>query len=177
MSAPMLCGYEALRPAAGVNARASLMGKRKIDAKQALIDIRAGYSDPELMEKYDLTAQGLDSLFGKLIAANLLTQDELDNRMPLAERTVSFDVHRCPACGMPQLESFDVCPQCGVIVSKFQDQKRAIKKSAQGVTYRDLVNVSIRIPRELQRKLSLMRGDPSTHIAEAIELYLKTKKY
>lgn len=29
-------------------------------------------------------------------------------------------VWRCPSCNMPQFRAYDVCPQCGVIVSKFQ---------------------------------------------------------
>jgi len=152
------------------------MGKRKIDAKQALTDIRAGMSDPEMMEKYSLTAQGLHSLFNKLIAANVLTQDELDSRDPLYERTISLDVHRCPACNMPQLEKFDVCPQCGVIVSKFVEQKKSIKKSARGTAAQDMVNVSVWIPRDLHRKLGILPGDLSSKVTEALDLYLRNRR-
>ena len=35
------------------------MGKPKIDAKQALDDIRSGMDDQSLMEKYAISAKGL----------------------------------------------------------------------------------------------------------------------
>jgi len=57
------------------------MTKPKISAKELIADIRAGMDDPALMKKYGLAAQGLQSIFNKLIAAGALQQDELDNRM------------------------------------------------------------------------------------------------
>jgi tellurite resistance protein len=33
-------------------------------------------------------------------------------------------IWRCPACNMPQFKEYDVCPQCGVIVSKFQRRRQ-----------------------------------------------------
>lgn len=56
------------------------MPKRKIPAKQAVADIRSGMPDAALMEKYRLSAKGLQTLFSKLLEANLLAQSELDNR-------------------------------------------------------------------------------------------------
>ncbi len=54
--------------------------KAVIDADQAVRDIRAGMSDIELMQKYDVSAQGLESLFSKLIAASQISPRELDER-------------------------------------------------------------------------------------------------
>ncbi len=48
------------------------MIKPKIDAKQALKDIRAGFDDAALMKKYNLSSKGLQSLYGKLMAAGVL---------------------------------------------------------------------------------------------------------
>jgi hypothetical protein len=72
------------------------MSKKTIGAKQALDDIRSGMEDPELMEKYGLTTQGLESLFSKLVSAGLIEQWELDRRMPLAQGTAIID-HDFPA--------------------------------------------------------------------------------
>ena len=99
------------------------MTKKVIDARQVLDDIHGGMSDTSLMEAYGLSSKGLQSLFQKLVSAELLTQDEVDDRAPLSERTVKLEVHRCPACNMPQLFEFAVCPQCGVIVSKFRKKQ------------------------------------------------------
>ncbi len=54
--------------------------KAVIDADQAVQDIRGGMSDIELMQKYDVSAQGLESLFSKLIAASQISPLELDER-------------------------------------------------------------------------------------------------
>ncbi len=58
------------------------MSKLIIDAKQALIDIRSGVNEKDLMHKYNLSAKGLVSLFKKLIAVGAITQNELSERMP-----------------------------------------------------------------------------------------------
>jgi hypothetical protein len=60
------------------------MPKQKISAKELLADIRAGMDDPALMKKYGLSAEGLQSALKKLIEAKVITQVELDNRVPLA---------------------------------------------------------------------------------------------
>ncbi len=107
------------------------MSKRKINAKQAVRDIRLGLSDSEMMEKYELSSRGLQSLFEKLIEEGLVDPRDVDERVPLHSRTVAVDLYRCPACGMPQFEPFDVCPQCGVIVTKFKSGDPASKSRMQ----------------------------------------------
>ncbi len=58
------------------------MLKPKIDAKQALEDIRSGLDDYALMDKYNLSAKGLQSLFTKLVSVGAITQSEIDRRGP-----------------------------------------------------------------------------------------------
>ncbi len=99
------------------------MERRNINANKAVEDIRSGYSDMDLMEKYKLSARGLHSLFGKLVKAGVLEQKELDSRGPLSERTVRIELYTCPSCKMPQFSPFTECPQCGIIVSKFTGEK------------------------------------------------------
>ncbi len=56
------------------------MKKPKIDAKQAMEDIRAGMDDCDLMAKYHVSAKGLESLFDKLVKAGALDSSDLDKR-------------------------------------------------------------------------------------------------
>lgn len=107
------------------------MPKPKISAKELIADIRAGMDDPALMNKYGLSAQGLQSAFKKVIEAKALKQSELDNRVPLAERTVDI-VWKCPACGKPQTIVFDECPECGLVISKFDKVKETRLKERAG---------------------------------------------
>jgi hypothetical protein len=92
--------------------------KRKISAKEFLADVRAGLTDVGLMDKYDLSAPTIHTLFKKLADSGLMSHTEMEQRMPLSDRSVSLEVYRCPACNMPQFTKFEECPQCGVIVKK-----------------------------------------------------------
>jgi len=56
------------------------MLKPEIYAKEILNDIRSGMDDVSLMHKYRVTIKGLDSAFRKLLAAGLISQQELDAR-------------------------------------------------------------------------------------------------
>jgi hypothetical protein len=56
------------------------MSKQKLSAKAVMADIKSGISDDALMEKYNLTSKGLESLFSKLIEKNLLTEVEISGR-------------------------------------------------------------------------------------------------
>ncbi len=95
--------------------------KRTINAKQAVIDIRSGMTSSDLMQKYHVSAKGLETLFRKLVDVGLLHEDELER---LNEgRARSKDVAwQCPACGAAQTREYAECPQCGVIVAKFQSR-------------------------------------------------------
>jgi len=113
-----------------------------IKLEEVTQDIRSGADDSALMEKYDLSSKGLQSLFEHLIFSGFMTEMELDTRVSTFDSTV--DVHglkgqlekllnsaaapsedkvvlwECPACGRPQTRVYDECPVCGVIVSKYR---------------------------------------------------------
>ena len=108
------------------------MAKVKVDAKEALDDIRAGTSDAALLDKYRLSAMGLQSLFNKLVDAGLISRAELDMRIPLSQKSVDIAIFRCPACDMPQFMEFDECPQCGIIISKFKKKRARASAKASG---------------------------------------------
>ncbi len=93
--------------------RGTLMEKRKLKPKELIRDIRAGTDDATLMHRYALSAQGLQSVFNKLVQAGMVTQAELDDRVPMAERTVDIGLYICPACGNIQAKEFSACPRCG----------------------------------------------------------------
>ena len=88
------------------------MAKRKITAKEVLADVKAGYDDSELMSKYNLSSQGLQSCFNKMITANLITRQEIDARVPDMERTVELGLFVCPACGNISSQEITECPRC-----------------------------------------------------------------
>ena len=51
-------------------------------------DVRAHMSDAQLMEKYGLSAKGLESMFAKLLSINAITQKEIDRRPTACSDTV-----------------------------------------------------------------------------------------
>jgi len=51
-----------------------------VNAEDAVRSIKSGMTDEALMEKYEISQKGLESLFRKLIAAGAIEQSELDRR-------------------------------------------------------------------------------------------------
>ena len=68
------------------------MSKREIKAKDILEDLRAGLTDDQIMEKYRLSPTGLKSLFDKMVAAKVMTQEEYAWRPVGWDDTVSIDL-------------------------------------------------------------------------------------
>lgn len=54
--------------------------KAIVNAEDAVRNIRSGMSDEALMEKYELSQKGLQSLYRKLVAAGAIDQSALDRR-------------------------------------------------------------------------------------------------
>jgi hypothetical protein len=65
--------------------------KRTIQAKDIVTDIRNGLCDAELMEKYRLTANGLQSAFDQLIKKRIISVKELYGRPTDEDDTVIID--------------------------------------------------------------------------------------
>jgi hypothetical protein len=53
---------------------------KQINVKAFIADLRAGMDDSALMQKYELSEKGLESVFRKLLDAGVLKQEELDRR-------------------------------------------------------------------------------------------------
>jgi hypothetical protein len=66
------------------------MPKPRLNARDIIHDVRAGFDDMDLMEKYSLSSIELIKLFDKLVKAGLVERSELDERVPYYERTVEI---------------------------------------------------------------------------------------
>ena len=148
------------------------MDKRKITAREVLRDIRSGLSDQDLMEKYTLSAQGLQSVFHKLVNAGVITQPELDDRVPITERTVDLGLFICPACGNIQGTEFATCPRCGFTApgraKAIQDERAGIsgKKTPSGPALRRKPNRQTSAKREASRPSKRYEEAESREIRE-----------
>jgi hypothetical protein len=83
------------------------MPKPRLNAREIIHDVRAGFDDMDLMEKYSLSSIELIKLFDKLVKAGLVDRSELDDRVPYYERTVEI------AFSLPELKGFQESPENG----------------------------------------------------------------
>lgn len=70
--------------------------KPVIDAEDAVREIRSGADDAALMQKYNISAKGLQSLFRKLVNTGLLKRSELGGRRMEPEESVIIEMTRFP---------------------------------------------------------------------------------
>jgi len=66
--------------------------RSRLSAREVVTDLKAGISDDQLKEKYHLSDKKLQTLFSKLIAANLVTQEDLDLRVEVVEVEVIEEI-------------------------------------------------------------------------------------
>jgi hypothetical protein len=100
------------------------MAKKQISAKEVLQDIKSGLSDEELMTKFGLSLDSLESLFKQMMDAGILNKRMLDNRT--AEFSLEIDtpaqaprhVIKSDANGI-----VDVSPDYLYIFSKIEEGK------------------------------------------------------
>jgi hypothetical protein len=67
------------------------MNKRIIKARDIVRDVRSGMTDAELMEKYGLSAKGLESAFTKLVNSGTMTVGEVYGQRLSGQDTVIID--------------------------------------------------------------------------------------
>jgi len=94
-------------------------GIKKISAKAIMVDLKAGLSDLQLMEKYAISYGALQDLFSKLVGAGLATQAYFNKRALKQSNVLSPDrsAQTCPHCGYSAAKSFSKCPRCEQKVS------------------------------------------------------------
>jgi len=112
--------------------------KVRIDPRRVVSDIRYGFGDSELMDKYNLSPGGFRRLVRKLLLTGLITQSEPDNRQHWTDKSVKLERYVCPSCNMPQFHVFELCPQCGIIVSKYP------KEALEGKNRKDFWTIKTR---------------------------------
>jgi PAS domain S-box-containing protein len=119
--------------------------KRQVSAKEIARDIRSGSTDAMLMEKYKLTAKGLQSVFEKLVEAKVLKPAEIHTRTISYDETVAIDLHRAalgPASERPKKASkpdkVSVPVQAGSPVAQGLD-KYGITEDSLDDTFKRLV--------------------------------------
>ncbi len=88
--------------------------RRKIKASEVVADIESGISDHHLMSKYDVTPRQLEFLLQKLLHKGLVTQKQLDDRVNLADTTVT----RAFVDTQKSLEELDEDTTCAVKTSR-----------------------------------------------------------
>ena len=67
--------------------------KRKIKGKDFIRDIRSGMTDSQLMENYNLSINGLQKVFRKLVDSGAMRMEELYRRHPLRDDSVVIDLN------------------------------------------------------------------------------------
>jgi hypothetical protein len=95
--------------------------KKHISGHEVLVDMQSGMDDDALMAKYKLSPNLFEMLCKRLVDTCRLTPFEL-SELKLLWAQKKGKVWRCPACHMPQYHQFDECPQCGIIVSKYEQK-------------------------------------------------------
>jgi hypothetical protein len=95
------------------------MAKINISTDELLRDMLSGKDDDALMVKYRLSAKLFETLCDRLVETGQLTASKF-SELKLLWAQKKGKVWRCPACHMPQHHPFDECPQCGIIISKYE---------------------------------------------------------
>ncbi|MDQ7783441.1 MAG: response regulator [Desulfomonilaceae bacterium] len=67
---------------------------REISAHEFLRCVKSGMSDPELMERFNLSGEGLLDLLSQMGTVGKIDQRDLDERASLAPQTVAVDIDR-----------------------------------------------------------------------------------
>ncbi len=96
------------------------MSKRKIVAKDIISSINASMTNQELMEAYNLTVKGLESVFIKLVEANLLERSKVFGRLkivPPETATVIRKIERKEIFVPLRIETVDEPPNSGVVIN------------------------------------------------------------
>jgi hypothetical protein len=110
-------------------------------AKDPVNDIRSGISDVAMMQKYGVSARGLERLFKKLVEAGAIEQFELEQRMRSTQRSHAVDLETFP---FPEAKKTRINPR---------DAVPCIRSGMSDTELMDRYNISARGLDSLFRKL------------------------
>ncbi len=114
------------------------MPKPKISAKELIADIQAGLDDQALMKKYGLSAQGLQSVFKKLVEAKALKQSNWITGRSLLRRPSASSGNARPAANPRQENSMSApnaessCPNLKMRVPRLRLMAKIYIKTKSG---------------------------------------------
>ncbi|GEM_PF-1835328 len=109
------------------------MKKRKIKVAAVLEDIRSGMRDDALMLKYELSPRQLQGLLRRLEEGGLLTREDYATDFTISGKSPD-GAFRCPSCGKPLSGTSDVCPHCGIVVSKYVGAEDPAKREPSAMS-------------------------------------------
>lgn len=99
-----------------------------ISAQSIVRDIRCGFTDPQLREKYRVTPDALHFLMRRLVDEGLMTDLEVYSRKSLSESDLmrAFSgpdeaILRCPVCGNKIPDETVGCDRCKSLAEEFTD--------------------------------------------------------
>jgi uncharacterized OB-fold protein len=93
------------------------MDKKGIKGSEILYDILVGLPNRDLMEKYDLSPTGLQTVLKRLLKSGSLKQSEVDARLQSLERSGTAP-SSCPKCGTYQSGVDERCASCGHVFAE-----------------------------------------------------------
>jgi len=105
----------------------------KLNPKVIAADIRSGMDARALARKHGIREDRLQAVFNKLLEMGAINQSDLAGGSTKPDRVIPT-AWRCPACGKPQTETCDECPECGVIVCKLPEPEPPVQPSQRSVT-------------------------------------------
>ncbi len=102
------------------------MNKRNISGQSVVQDLRAGFTDSQLQEKYRIRPEAVPYLMRRLVDAGLMTDLEMYQRKSLSEsdlmrafKGADEAILRCPVCGCQLPEENVPCAQCERLNQEF----------------------------------------------------------
>lgn len=149
--------------------------KRTIKARDIVNDIRAHLSDAQLMEKYGLSAKGLESMFTKLLSIQAISQTEMDRRPAACSDTVVIR----------QLTAGELLQEIRSGVSDFELMERyGLSSKGLEKAFRTLIKAGAIKEEELRSRsqsfydtvfIESMREMPRYYLALTVEIYEATR--
>ncbi|MBI4962358.1 MAG: PilZ domain-containing protein [Desulfomonile tiedjei] len=145
--------------------------KRTIKAKEIVNDIRAHMTDAEIMDKYELSAKGLQSMLSKLLSIKAVTQKEIDRRPAACSDTVVIR----------QITAGELVQEIRLGVSDFElMEKYGLSSKGLEKAYRILIEAAVITEGELRNRsqsvydtvfIESMRELPRYYLALTVEIH------
>jgi hypothetical protein len=125
---------------------------KRISAKAFVTDLRAGMDDRALMQKHQLSQNGLGRVLDRLVQAGILKESEIHD-LKTSQEARPDQLFECPACKKWHVEAFTECPHCGVVLAKFELIQADESDSQQSLPTGTVPQATIPDPAQLLNQL------------------------